>query len=57
VLAKEETETPAVLDVMTELETTHDSRFDIGKLRAEPRLADLVASPLFTQWLDERTRR
>ncbi len=46
-----------VLHTMTELETHHGSRFDVAKLRAEPRLAELVASPLFAQWVDERAAR
>jgi hypothetical protein len=48
---------PDVLTTMTELETQHETNFDLAKLRAEPRLADLVASPLFAQWLDERSQR
>jgi uncharacterized membrane-anchored protein len=43
-----------VLAVMTELETKHDSSFDIDKLRAEPRLAELVQSPSFAEWLEQR---
>jgi uncharacterized protein HemY len=46
-----------VLTTMTALETQHETNFDLAKLRAEPRLADLVASPLFAQWLDERSQR
>lgn len=46
-----------VLATMTELETNHVSHFDLAKLRAEPRLAELVASPLFAQWVDERAAR
>lgn len=46
---------PDVLQVMTELETKHDQSFDVGKLRSEPRLAELVRSPAFTQWLQART--
>lgn len=46
-----------VLDVMTELETHHGSTFDLNKLRAEPRLAELVTTPLFAQWADEHNQR
>ena len=41
---------PDVLATMTELETKHGARFDIAKLRGEPRLAELVASPGFAEW-------
>lgn len=45
---------PEVLAEMTELEANHASTFDEAKLRAEPRLAELVSSPAFTEWLAKR---
>jgi hypothetical protein len=45
---------PEVLAEMTELETNHGSSFDEAKLRAEPRLVELVASPAFAEWLAKR---
>lgn len=45
---------PEVLAEMTELETNHDTRFDEARLRSEPRLAELVSSPAFTEWLAQR---
>jgi tetratricopeptide (TPR) repeat protein len=44
----------AVLAVMTELEHSHGVTFEEAKLRAEPRLAELVASPAFADWLARR---
>jgi uncharacterized protein HemY len=43
-----------VLAVMTELERNHGMTFEEAKLRAEPRLAELVASPAFAEWLARR---
>lgn len=45
---------PDVLALMTELEKNHGLSFDEAKLRAEPRLAELVALPAFTEWLATR---
>jgi hypothetical protein len=45
---------PEVLAEMTELENNHNMRFEEAKLRAEPRLADLVTTPEFTAWLASR---
>jgi hypothetical protein len=45
---------PDVLATMTQLEDEHDENFDVTKLMKEPRLAELVQSPAFTEWL--RTR-
>jgi hypothetical protein len=45
---------PEVLAEMTELEANHGSHFDEARLRAEPRLADLVSSPAFAEWLAAR---
>jgi hypothetical protein len=45
-----------VLAVMTELETHHGTRFDVAKLRAQPHLAELVQSPAFATWLEQRTK-
>jgi len=39
---------------MTELATKHDSKFDEARLRAEPRLAELVSTQAFTDWLAQR---
>lgn len=46
-----------VLAVMTDLETNHAQYFDVNKLRAQPHLAELVASPAFAKWLEERHQR
>lgn len=43
-----------VLAAMTQLEQDHGMAFDEAKLRTEPRLAGLVATPAFTQWLASR---
>jgi cellobiose-specific phosphotransferase system component IIA len=43
-----------VLAVMTELEHNHGMTFEETKLRAEPRLAELVSSPAFAEWLARR---
>lgn len=48
---------PDVLATMTELETKHGASFDLAKLRAEPRLAELVQSPAFGEWTQQRTAR
>lgn len=45
-----------VLAAMTELETNHGQRFDVGKLRSQPHLAELVTSPAFAKWLEQRTQ-
>lgn len=45
---------PEVLATITELETSHGRSFDVDKLRAEPRLAELVASPAFAEWVATR---
>jgi hypothetical protein len=45
---------PEVLAEMTELETNHGQQFDEAKLRAEPRLAELVSQPAFAEWLAKR---
>jgi hypothetical protein len=45
---------PEVLAEMTELETNHGSTFDEAKLRAEPRLTELVSQPAFADWLAKR---
>ena len=48
---------PDVLATMTELETKHAIRFELAKLRAEPRLTELVQSPAFDEWLQQRAAR
>ncbi len=42
---------PATLAELTELETNHGMTFDEAKLRAEPRLAELVSTPEFAAWV------
>jgi hypothetical protein len=48
---------PDVLATMTELETKHAIRFQLAELRAEPRLTELVESPAFAEWLQQRAAR
>jgi uncharacterized protein HemY len=45
---------PDALAVMTELERNHGTHFDLAKLRAEPRLAELVQTPAFADWVTAR---
>lgn len=45
---------PDVLAQLTELERNHAMTFEEAKLRAEPRLAGLVATPEFAAWLKDR---
>lgn len=45
------------LAVMTELEQHHGTAFDEARLRGEPKLAELVATPEFQQWLAARSSR
>jgi hypothetical protein len=48
---------PDVLAAMTDLETNHAQHFDVDKLRSQPHLAELVGSPAFATWLEERHQR
>lgn len=48
---------PEVLAAMTELEVNHGLHFEVEKLRSQPHLAELVSSPAFATWLEERRQR